>query len=253
LATGVLPILVGRATKALSFIPDTPKEYVADFILGITTDTQDIQGKILSRDDRDLKIKALDVEEKLNDFLGDTLQIPPMYSAIKQKGKKLYELARKGIEVEREARRINIDKIKLIEFSEVDKKGTIFVSCSKGTYIRTICHDLGQKLGCGATLTELSRIKSCGFSIQDSVTLETIENNPRILSNVILPIDSLFSKYPKIHVSDSQAKSLLNGRGIDFTCKTDYDVLCVYKDEKFIGIAKVIKELQKIKMKLQSC
>jgi tRNA pseudouridine55 synthase len=189
LATGVLPLLLGKATKALPFLPDTRKEYIANFQFGITTDTQDITGRILNFIKNSDKVFAnkKEVLEILNEFIGDSLQIPPMYSALKHNGKRLYELARKGITVEREARSINISKIKLLEFSEIDGNGKLLINCSKGTYIRTICHDLGEKLGCGAVLTALRRIKSSGFTIDQSIPLKQIEEKPEeILNNLII-------------------------------------------------------------------
>jgi tRNA pseudouridine55 synthase len=251
LATGVLPVLIGKATKALDFIPESQKEYIANFRLGIETDTQDITGKILNIIEK--KFKKPQIIQVLDEFLGSSLQVPPMYSALKKNGKKLYELAREGKKVERAARKVHIDKIELLEFFEENLEGRLFVSCSKGTYIRTICHDLGQKLGSCAVLTDLVRVKTCGFDLETSVSLQKIEKNSKSAHEFVLPIDSLFTGYKKIFVSEAQAKRFRNGGALGLERlrmppQFDGDIFCVYSPEKvLLGLAEVAREKAELK------
>lgn len=170
MATGVLPLLLGTATRAQSLVPDTDKEYVASFQMGVSTDTQDITGTVLSQ--RKVSVDRARLEDVLPRFRGEILQVPPMFSAVQKNGVRLYDLARKGITVDREARPICIHKLILLEYEEKIGKGTLQVECSKGTYIRTLCHDIGEALGCGAVMTELRRTTACGFSLSDSISLE---------------------------------------------------------------------------------
>ena len=181
MATGVLPILIGKATKVQSILPDETKEYVAEFKLGIKSDTQDITGNII--EETICNIKKEDLQKVLDNFIGNIKQIPPMYSAVKQNGKRLYDLARQGIEVERRERSIKIYKLELISFLEKTQEAKILVGCSKGTYIRTLCVDIGDKLDCGAVLTSLRRTLACSFSIKDSITLDEAK---RLASEKIL-------------------------------------------------------------------
>ena len=158
MATGVLPILLGSATKAQELLPDTDKEYIAEFRLGMTTDTLDITGKTLSTSDAEVTREQL--EEVLPKFRGDIMQKPPMYSAVYKDGVRLYELARKGIEVEREERPANVSLLELTHFDEAAQSGSLKISCSKGTYIRVICDDIGRLLGCGCVMTSLRRTRA---------------------------------------------------------------------------------------------
>ncbi len=182
MATGVLPLFLGRATKACAILPDQNKRYRASFRLGITTDTQDITGKVLK--ERPVTASAQEVREALQGFVGDILQLPPMYSAVQVGGQRLYDLARQGIEVEREPREVSILSIDLLEESPETGEYTIDVLCAKGTYIRTLCHDLGEKLGCGAALTKLRRTMAAGFTEADCITLEQAEE---LLANAGAP------------------------------------------------------------------
>ena len=153
MATGVLPILLGNATKAQSLIPDSSKEYIADFRLGITTDTLDITGKII--EEKKSEISEREISDVLPEFTGNIFQIPPMYSAVQKDGKRLYELARQGIEVEREKRKVTIYKLELLEYDEKAQTGRLLTGCSGGTYIRTLIDDIGKRLGCGGVMTAL--------------------------------------------------------------------------------------------------
>ena len=169
MATGVLPLFLGAATKACDILPDQTKAYEAWFRLGQTTDTQDCTGKVLT--ESEVSCTIAQVEEVLSRFQGDFLQTPPMYSAIWVQGRRLYDLAREGREVERSPRPVTVYEIRLLQAREEENLYQIYVSCSKGTYVRTICHDVGQALGCGAVLTGLRRVISSGYRVEDAVTI----------------------------------------------------------------------------------
>ncbi len=208
-ATGVLPVCLGNGTKLSDMLTDTDKTYRAVFMLGKITDTQDISGTVIGGNE--VTASEAEVIDAINSFVGEYDQIPPMYSAIKQEGKKLYELARAGIEVERKARRITIHAITIekIELPYV----TIKVECSKGTYIRTLCHDIGLKLGCGACMTELTRLKVSIFELEKSFTLgevEALHSNGELEGHVI-PADDMFPEYPRIHMNEQGDKAVHNG------------------------------------------
>jgi tRNA pseudouridine55 synthase len=198
-------------------------------------------------------VKKEELNKFLNNFSGEIFQVPPMYSAIKYKGKRLYELARNGIEIKIKSRKIKINNIKLLEFSEQEGKGKFFISCSKGTYIRTICNDLGEALGCGAVMTALCRTKACGFSLENSVSLEEIKKNPEILKNIILPVDFLFKKYFKVFISDSQEKRFKNGGSLfidrikETEDRKDREILRVY-NKNFLGLGVIYKEKNELKV-----
>ena len=189
MATGVLPVFVGQATKAVSFAEGGQKEYHAVMRLGIETDTQDTSGTVLS--EKPVAVMEGDVRAVLPRFTGEITQLPPMYSAIKINGQKLYDIARKGGEVERKPRNITIYELELVEkLSETDY--CLRIVCSKGTYIRTLCHDMGAALGCGAAMAALRRTAAAGFTMDEAVTLEQAQEQREAL---LRPIDSLFRKY----------------------------------------------------------
>ena len=209
MATGVLPVFVGQATRAVEFAENGRKEYVAGLRLGQVTNTQDVTGETLET--HPVTATRRDVEQALARFLGDIQQIPPMYSAIKINGQKLYDLARKGQEVARKPRRITIYELELLEqVSETDY--TFRCVCSKGTYIRTLCHDIGQVLGCGGTLYSLRRTMAAGFTLEQAVTLEEVQEQGEAL---LLPADSLFAQHPALHLpSSKQEKRVRNGNPV---------------------------------------
>ncbi|MCR5800260.1 MAG: tRNA pseudouridine(55) synthase TruB [Lachnospiraceae bacterium] len=218
-ATGVLPVCLGNATKLCEYLTDKTKEYEAGFVLGIETDTQDISGKVTKEsyvnfaDITPDKIKTV-----VSDFKGRQQQIPPMYSAVKVDGKRLYELARNGIEVERKPRDIEVYDIEVL--SVKDKDIGIRVACSKGTYIRTLIYDIGRKLGCGATMTALKRTRSGAFSIDTSLKLNRLENifkgeDELTVRDIITPVDSVFSEYPALTVKDEELKRVMNGNYVN--------------------------------------
>lgn len=212
MATGLLVVFVGRATRAVEFAEADSKEYIAGLRLGISTDTQDITGNTL-KSSNSLPSKA-ELEQALSAFKGEISQIPPMYSAIKVGGRKLYELARRGESVERKPRRVTIDKLDIIGENESDY--VLDVVCSKGTYIRTLCNDIGDTLGCGGCMSSLRRVKAGAFSIEKAHTIDEIQAaaDNGGLDEIIIPVDRLFSAYPELTVSDTAEKKLRNGNVI---------------------------------------
>lgn len=214
-AVGVLPVCIGNATKVCDLLTDTTKEYVAHLRLGIVTDTQDMTGTVLENHEAELSgISEEQIRETILGFVGEIEQVPPMYSAIKIDGQKLYDLARKGIEVERKARRIKIEEIEILEeYDSLHKVVVMRVVCSKGTYIRTLCHDIGRKLGCGGCMEHLERTRVGNFTVADAYTLSEIEalKEEGGLHNIVMSVDSVFKEYPKLHVTPEGMKALNNG------------------------------------------
>lgn len=240
-AQGVLPVCVGKATKVCDLLTDKDKEYEAVLLLGITTDTQDMTGAVLKRSK--VEVLELNVRETILSFIGDYQQIPPMYSALKVNGQKLCNLARAGIEVERKARPVTILDIVIqeIDLPRIRMK----VQCTKGTYIRTLCQDIGEKLGCGGCMESLIRTRVADFRLQEAHTLTEIEQavvEDRI-TDYMYSIDSLFMHYPKAIVKEEYDVALYNGNRlrpefcIAFSKELETDRIRVY-DEKgqFIGI-----------------
>ena len=208
MATGVLPVFVGRATRAVEFAEKSDKEYIAGLKLGVITNTQDTTGEVLEQ--RPVQVTPEQVEAVLERFRGDIMQIPPMYSAIKIGGKKLYELARKGHEVERPARPVAIKALELLEQQGEDLY-TIKVRCSKGTYIRTLCHDIGQALGCGGCMASLRRTMAAGFTSEDAVSMENVQTAADPAS-LLMPVDCLFAGRPVLVLKSAEAeKKVRNG------------------------------------------
>lgn len=208
-AEGVLPVCLGRATKLCELLTDKQKEYRAVMRLGVVTDTQDMSGAVL--EEHPVNVTEGEVVAAINSFVGEYDQIPPMYSALKVNGKKLYELARAGEVVEREPRRITI---LYINIEEIDlPMVTMTVACSKGTYIRTLCHDIGRKLGCGAAMESLLRTQSGQFSLEHSVKLSEVQRyaDEGKLEEIVVPADRLFMNYIKAVVSETGEKLLFNG------------------------------------------
>lgn len=212
MATGLLVVFVGRATRAVEFAEADSKEYIAGLRLGISTDTQDITGNTL-KSSNSLPSKS-ELEQALSAFKGEISQIPPMYSAIKVGGRKLYELARRGESVERKPRRVTIDKLDII--GENEGNYVLDVVCSKGTYIRTLCNDIGDTLGCGGCMSSLRRVKAGAFSIEKAHTIDEIQAaaDNGGLDEIIIPVDRLFSAYPELTVRDTAEKKLRNGNVI---------------------------------------
>lgn len=248
MATGVLPILLGRATKLQAFLPITEKEYVAKIKLGLAMDTLDITGKVLSS--VSTCIKKEEFQAALKTFVGEINQLPPMYSAVQKDGVRLYVLARKGIEIERSPRKVVISKLELLRFDEALQEGELSISCSKGTYIRTLCDDIGKKLGCGAVLAKLQRTKACGFSLKDSITLDEARglaaNNG--LQKYILPCDLPFKSLNTANITLPQANRFRNGGALSLDRVSfnnelklkGSEIIRVYNAEfGFIGLGKI--------------
>ena len=210
LATGVLPVLVGRAAKAAEYLLSENKRYIAKLRLGITTDTEDITGEILSKSDT-LPTKN-DFFEACTHFVGSIKQVPPMYSALKVNGQKLVDLARQGIEVERQARDIFISSIVPRAIDENKGLYELDVACSKGTYIRTLCADIGAFLGCGATMTELQRTQSGSFTIENAYSISELEAmEPQNRINLLMPVESLFEEAPAVTLPEFYTRLCRSG------------------------------------------
>ncbi len=207
MATGVLPVFVGRATRAVPYFESAEKIYEAGLRLGLTTDTQDTTGRTLEEKE---PTSTLDLEGVLPQFTGDIQQIPPMYSAVKIDGKKLYQLARKGKEVERKPRPITI-----FSLTQLPSQGdpVLRIHCSKGTYVRTICHDIGQVLGCGGCMSSLRRVQAGRYDLSQSVPLADLvaSQNP---TDFLLPVDSLFAHLPTCQLSQKETEKCRNGNAI---------------------------------------
>lgn len=242
MATGVLPVFVGNSTKACDIMPDNTKSYRAGFRLGEVTDTQDVTGEVLSRSDMAVSEDML--RETVPHFVGNIMQLPPMYSAVQVNGQRLYDLARKGVEVEREAREIQVSSIDIISYDAEKREGVLDIACGKGTYIRTIINDIGEKLGCGGIMTSLVRTSSGGFTLADCFTFEQIQQakDEDRLEELILPIERVFAKLPKLRLNEAQTRMYRNGVKLDlkrvYNIKqgvTDYAVFG--NDGKFIGTA----------------
>ena len=211
-AVGVLPVCLGSGTKLCDMLTDKDKEYEAVLLLGVETDTQDTSGEVKSK--REVTVTEEEVKTAILSFVGDYMQIPPMYSALKVDGKKLYELARAGKEIKRMARPVVIHDIQILE---VDlPRVRMVVSCSKGTYIRTLCHDIGQKLGCGGAMDKLIRTKVSSFHIENAITLsqlEKLKEEDRV-SEKVVPVDKVFEHMPAFHVKDKYVSMVKNGNAL---------------------------------------
>lgn len=211
MATGVLPVFVGGATKAADFAAAQSKGYTAGFVLGHSTDTQDSTGSVLAQSGR--TADKASVQAAVDAMRGEQMQLPPMYSAIQIDGQRLYDLARKGVEVERERRRIVVHEAELLNFDEASQQGHLRVVCSKGTYVRTLCHDLGEALGTLATMTSLVRTSSGAYSLEQAHTLDEIQTAAEQgqVEDLLLPTDSLFLEYPAVEIDDEGAARAEHG------------------------------------------
>ncbi len=258
-ATGVLPILLGTATKTQDLILNHDKTYIADFALGITTDTLDIWGTVKSKTEAD--VKRDEIEALIPDFTGTIEQIPPMFSAVQKDGQRLYDLARKGIEVERKSRKVTVYSLKLLDFDESAQTGRLEISCSKGTYVRSLIDDIGKRLGAGAVMTSLCRTSACGFSLNDCISLE----NARALAEGgelarrVKSVESLFEACGWVGVSDAQARRFSNGGALDMsrTYLKNIDVedgkifRVKTRNGKFLGLGRADAESGQLKIYLQ--
>ena len=244
MATGVLPVMLSNSTRFISLLPTHDKSYSATARLGVTTDTLDITGKILS--EAPVNVTENQLLSAIENFMGDILQTPPMYSAISKDGKRLYDLARQGIEIEREKRHITIKEIKLTSFD--NNSFSIDVDCSAGTYIRSLCDDIGNFLGCGATLSSLRRTCANGFSINDCITLEKLEEaaGDNSVKNYIKSVDLCFEQYRQLFVTSAQANRFHNGGSLFLSRLNTNCPVGLYRvyspDNSFLGIGEVLPE-----------
>lgn len=232
-ATGVLVILVGRAAKAAEYITAGKKQYIATLRLGITTDTEDTSGKVLTESDR--IPETAEVIAAAESFLGEYMQVPPMYSALKRDGEKLVDLARRGITVEREARRVEIMSISCTPTERKDEY-TLLVTCSHGTYIRTLCADIGAKLGCGGCMSSLRRGETGGFTLADAHTIEEIAEAPE---KYLLGTESLFAHLRKTSFEGERERRIKNGLSVPVGGYTDGERLRLYAGGEFFGLGEV--------------
>ena len=239
-ATGVLPVCLGKATKIIDYIMKEEKSYFVKFKLGIKTTTYDLEGEIIEEKDWS-NVKEEEVLEAINSFKGEIMQVPPMYSALKKDGVRLYDLARKGIEVEREARKVTIYDISDIEISL--PYISMNVSCSKGTYIRSLCYDIGEKLSTGATMVELKRTRTSVFLEEDSINIDDLDENN--ICEKLISIEEALSSYEKLHINDKYKKLFLNGVNVGdkraLKDKAEKNKLYRVYDEEdsFIGLGKL--------------
>ena len=242
MATGVLPVFVGSATKACDIMPDNTKSYRAGFRFGAVSDTQDIWGEV--RSFSDTAVSRDMAEAALPAFMGRIMQLPPMYSAVQVNGQRLYDLARQGIEVEREPREVEISSLVIEEYDEQKREGVMSIACGKGTYIRTIISDIGEKLGCGGIMTSLVRTSSGGFTLADCHTIEEIQaaKDEGRIEELIMPVERVFEMLPKLRLGEAQTRMYRNGVKLDLSRIRDIcsgvDCYGVYGfDGGFIGTA----------------
>ena len=253
MATGVLPVFFGNATKACDLVPRSDKRYRAGIRFGLATDTQDIWGRPLRKDPSPVPRVAL--EAALSAFRGEISQLPPMYSAVQINGQRLYDLARRGIEVERPPRTVTIHSLELLAYDESAREAAIDVHCSKGTYIRTLCHDLGEALGCGAVMTSLTRTEAAGFTLADCRTFAEIEEllAEGTFAEALLPVAQLFRELPPVHLSPVQTRMFENGVRLDLNrvrYEDSGEIHAVYGPTgEFLGLADCRKETAELVMR----
>ena len=246
MATGVLPVFVGTATKACDIMPDNTKSYLAGFRLGCTSDTQDIWGEVSEVSGR--AVSRDELEAVLPQFRGKIMQLPPMYSAVQVNGQRLYDLARKGIEVERTPREAEVTDLVISEYDPATRQGVLKIGCGKGTYVRTIINDIGEKLGCGGIMTSLVRDSSSGFLLSECHTLEEIQktSDEGRAEELILPIERVFSSMHRLTLNEAQTRMYRNGVKLDITrvrgVLPDCDVYAVSGTDGFIGLAETDRE-----------
>ena len=239
MAVGVLPIFLNKATKAIKYLKNTDKEYLAEFMLGIKTDTKDITGKILEKEKSFVEKEQL--IECLNFFKGEIFQMPPMYSAVKVNGVSLYKLARKGITVKRKKRAVKIYNLSCVEFSQQKQTGVLKISCSSGTYVRSLIEDLAKKLKTIGVLTNLKRTKACGFCLKNSLTLNEVETKKEQINYLITPIEEIFSNLNSLKLSLNEQKAFLNGAKLQFKTNEEKGSFFKVYGTDFLGLG-VLKD-----------
>jgi len=251
MATGVLPCLFGTATRLCDVMPCDTKIYRAGVKFGVSTDTQDMTGTVLTESDMAVSKDA--VSALIPEFSGEIMQTPPMYSAVWVDGKRLYDLAREGKEVERPQRKITIFSLELIEFNESERTAVFDINCSRGTYIRTLFHDMGQKLGCGAALYSLRRTYSNGFDQSQCITMEEAQKltDEGTLLDRLLPVSTAFATLPRMNVGEWQGKMLSNGVALSLKKlgRPDDGSYAVWQGETFLGLGTVDTAADCMKLK----
>lgn len=251
MATGVLVIMLGSCTRFIDFLPESEKSYTARVMLGKNTDTLDITGNVL--EEKDVNVTEDELKKTAEKFLGDILQVPPMYSALRKDGVRLYDLARQGVEVERAPRKVQIKELRIYDFD--GSSFSMDVTCSAGTYIRSLAFDIGESLGTGACLTSLRRTAANGFSIDKSLTLEEIEKHleNEDIEKYILPIENALKSYEAVTVSEAQGKRFRNGGELDLNriqkdfCNSLYRIFA--PDGSFLGLGEADTENNSLKPK----
>lgn len=244
-ATGVLPVCIGKATKIIEFLMEKDKSYHVVMRLGIETDTQDASGRILSR--REVNCSDHEISEAVMSFVGDIMQVPPMYSAVRVNGRKLYEMAREGMEVERKPRPVTIRSIENLKIAreDGDVRVSFDVACSKGTYIRTLCSDIGEKLGCGAHMESLVRTSSGPFRLEDAVTLEEVRMHADMgtLHEILIGEDKALTAFPAFTVASGHARRLASGQAVPCPAFLggEGDIVRVYDETgEFIAVGRIV-------------
>jgi tRNA pseudouridine55 synthase len=233
MASGLLPICLGEATKFSHRLLDANKTYIATIQLGVTTSTGDCEGEVIS--EKEVILSEAQLKQTLKKFIGDVTQLPPMYSALKFEGKPLYEYAREGIEIERKSRQIKIYDIKLIKIEE--SIITIEVACSKGTYIRTLAEDIGQTLGYGAYLKGLERTQTGNFRLSEALSIEALEGMSMMFrEKALMPIDALLEGLSSIKLTGTETEAIKKGQHIDFISENDKEVRLYSASGQFIGV-----------------
>lgn len=248
-ATGVLPVALGGATRFIELLPTHKKAYKATFKTGIRTDTLDIWGQALQTNDKTASLQEL--QAVLDSFRGEIMQLPPMFSALKKDGVRLYELARKGEEVEREKRKCEIYKL---ELNEENGEFTLYCECSAGTYIRSLINDIGEVAGVLATMTSLERTYACGVELQECFTLEEIEEFAKNgeLEKIVIPVDKLLCEYPELNVTDNQAVRFKNGGDLmanRVRQLKEPGLYRVYGKNEFLGLGEYLEGAQSLTVK----
>lgn len=240
-ASGVLPLCIERGTRIAEYLLDIDKEYIGELTLGIQTDTQDQSGKIISSSDK--VVSEEEIIEVMSKYRGNISQLPPMYSALKHNGKKLYELAREGIVVEREPRNITIYDQQILNIED-NKKILFYTSCSKGTYIRTLCDDIGTELGTYGYMSFLLRVGVGNFKIENAYSMEYIESlSPEEIRKIITPMDEALNHFKELIVPENLYSKLVNGVILPIVDNSEYgsnDLFRVYCRDEFIGIGRII-------------
>ena len=256
-AEGVLIVCVGKATKTIDYIMNTQKEYLATLVLGAKTDTQDFTGDIIGESKK--LVTQDDIKGVVYSFIGDQYQVPPMYSALKVRGERLYNLARKGIEIERRPRKISIPFIEIVKVNE-NKEVTFKVACSKGTYIRTLCEDIGEKLGTFGFMGSLTRTRVGNFELTNALSLQRIQElyEKEMLNPKIIKIETIFENYEKINLLDeATASKYLSGVSVELCGEErsieDEQLVAVLRDGCFIGVGVIFHNNGKYILRSKKC